>query len=238
MLRINLLPLKAARRAQMGKRQLALMLSIIVVVVALMSLVHIVYVRQDTTDLSRKLSAVKDEIRSIKARTGDTDKYRRRKKRYNRRKKAFTQVLGGCYCRCGSDKNMTSCNRRCSGNERMQRFCPGPVLVMREMSRILSERHGPTLKTRLDPSRKSEYFNPNWDPTSLLVTKLEEQDRRMIITGQAKVTGDVAEFEKRLKHSMYFEDVRVEKTRLAASLAKEKEKVSYYEFEINAAALY
>ena len=235
MLKINLLPIKAARRAQIGKRQLLLFVGIVTVFGLLLALVHIKYVRQDTTELNRRLQALRDETRSIKARTGNLGKYERRRKKYKRRRKAFRQVLRGCYCRCSGDKKLKKCTGKCPPAKRLKRYCPGPVLAMRELSRVLSERWGPTLKRKLKESRRSEYYNPNWDPTSLWITGWEEHDRSVKILGNSKAAGDADEFRKRLKVSRYFADVRLEKTSQASDT---KDKVSYYKFEITARVLY
>ena len=235
MLKINLLPIKAARRAQIGKRQLLLFVAIVVVFAAILTLVHVKYVRQDTTELSRRLQALKDETRSIKARTGDVSKYKRRRKKYKRRRKAFRQVLGGCYCRCTGEKKLIKCTQKCPQTKQMKRYCPGPVLVMRELSRILSERWGPTLKRKLKESRRSDYYNPNWDPTALWVTGFEEQHRAVKIFGRSKAAGDAYEFKKRLDVSRYFANVRLERTTQGPET---KEKMTHYLFEITARALY
>jgi Tfp pilus assembly protein PilN len=235
MLRINLLPVKAARRSQMGKRQILLFFVILIVFIGLLSLMHVKYVKQDTGDLADRLAKLKKQTAQLRAKTGNVSRYKRLRRKYRKRRKAYKQVLGGCYCRCSGEKKVRECTSKCGPAQKMLRFCPGPVLVMRELSRVLSERWGPSLKSNLDPSRRAEYYNPNWDPSGLWVERWEEQNGEVIITGGAKANGDVAEFEKRLKASRYFADVSVQKTTLKK--AKE-EKLSHYEFQLSARVRY
>jgi Tfp pilus assembly protein PilN len=235
MLRINLLPVKAARRSQMGKRQLLLFFAIIVVFIGLLGLLHVKYAKQDTGDLGVQLQKLKKQTRDIKAKTGNVNRLKKLKRKYRKRRRAYKQVLGGCYCRCSGEKQAVSCTSKCGPAKKMLRFCPGPVLVMRELARVLSERWGPTLESGLDPSRRSEYYNPNWDPTGLWLKTWEEQGGEVRITGGAKANGDVAEFEKRLKASRYFTDVTVQKTTL---MQESDEKLSHYEFQLSARVLY
>lgn len=235
MLRINLLPVKAARRSQMGKRQLLLFIMSIFVTIGLLALVHVKYVTEDTGNLSQKRDALKKKTIEVQKKTGNVSKYKKLQARYEKRQKAYGQVLSGCYCRCSGEDEAVDCTSKCGSTKKMLRFCPGPVLVMREMSRVLSERWGPTLKPELDSTRRMDYYNPNWDPTSLWISMWQEEEGIVQIIGGAKANGDVAEFEKRLKASKYFADVSVVKTSLVEG---KEDKLSHYKFELTARVSY
>lgn len=86
-----------------------------------------------------------------------------------------------------------------------------PKLVLRELSRILSESWGPTLKKSLAGKEKTTLYNQNWDPSSVWITRLEEKNREVKIEGGAKGSDDVAEFWRRLQVSAYFADAELEK---------------------------
>ena len=235
MIRINLLPVKAARRSQMGKHQLLLFVVIVFATIGVLALIHVKYVKQDTGNLSQQLGELKNKRKKISSKTGNISRYKRLKRKYRKRRKAYSQVLGGCFCRCSGEKKIVDCTSKCDPTKKMLRYCPGPVLVMRELSRVLSERWGPTLKPKLDPSRRMDYYNPNWDPTSLWIRTWQEENGVVQMVGGAKANGDIAEFEKRLKVSKYFADVSVIKTSLVSS---KDDKLNHYQFELTARVKY
>lgn len=235
MLRINLLPIKASRRAQMGKRQILIYLVVMLATVGLVAVIHVQYVEKDTGSVSREIEKVRRQTKVVQAKTGNVAHYRRLRKKYKKRRKAYRKVLAGCFCSCSGDKTAVDCMGRCPATQRLQRICPGPVLWMRELSHILSERWGPTLKPGLDPTRKLDYFDPNWDPTALWIQEWEEQDGHVHMMGGAKANGDVAEFERRLRVSRYFTSVQVNKSELVSDTAR---KMSYYQFDLTAAVVF
>ncbi len=235
MLRINLLPIKASRRAQMGKRQILIYLVVMLVTVGLVALVHVQYVEQDTGALRIEIEKVRRKVKMTQAKTGNVAHYQRLKRKYRKRRKAYRRVLAGCFCSCSGDHSAVSCMGRCPATQRLQRICPGPVLWMRELSHVLSERWGPTLKPGLDPTRKLDYFDPNWDPTGLWIQEWEEKDGQVHIMGGAKANGDVAEFERRLRVSRYFGSVQVNKSEFVSD---QTHKVSYYQFDLTATVVF
>ncbi len=232
MLRINLLPVKAARRVQRGRLHLVIYLGSVVAAVGILIFVHFQFVKKDTSTLVQEIDQVRRQTRATEAKTGDVSHLKHLKRKYLKRKKAFRRVLSGCYCTCGQSKDAVDCMSLCPPTEAMQRTCPGPVLWMRELSHILSERWGPTLKDGLDPTCKVEYYNPNWDPTGLWLKRWTQTEGGIQVVGGARANGDVAEFERRLRVSRYFENVEVERT----SLVEDKDHhIKYYEFELRAA---
>jgi len=235
MIRINLLPIKAARRAQMGRRQLVFFVVSTVAAIGLVTILHLRFVVKDTGDVEAQIAKVRRETKTVVAKTGDVAHYERLKRKYRKRRKAYRRVLAGCYCSCSGDKKLVSCTSRCGATQRMERFCPGPVLVMRELSRTLSEKWGPTLKAGLDPTRRIDYYNPNWDPTGVWVLGWEEKQGQVHIVGGAKANGDVAEFERRLKASRFFASVRVDRSTITEDQTR---KMTYYQFEVTATVAY
>ncbi len=235
MLRINLLPIKASRRAQMGKRQILVYLVVMIVTVGLVALIHVQYVKKDTGSLNQEIEKVRKQVKVVQAKTGNVEHYKKLKRKYRKRRKAYRKVLAGCFCSCSGSTAAVDCTGRCPATQRMQRICPGPVLWMRELSHILSERWGPTLKAGLDPTRRLDYYDPNWDPTGLWLTLWEEQSGQVHMVGGAKANGDVAEFERRLRVSRYFSSVQVNKTEL---IQDNNKKVSFYQFDVTAAVVF
>ncbi len=232
MIRINLLPVKAARRVQRGRLHLGVYVGSVILEVGILAFVHFQFVQKDTSALVQEIDEVRRQTRAVQAKTGDVARLKRLRKKYLKRKKAFRRVLAGCFCTCGQSQGAVDCMSVCPPTEAMQRTCPGPVLWMRELSHILSERWGPTLKEGLDPTRKVEYYNPNWDPTGLWLKRWAQTEGGIQIVGGARANGDVAEFERRLRVSRYFTNVQVERT----SLVEDKDRrIKYYEFELRAA---
>ena len=62
---------------------------------------------------------------------------------------------------------------------------------------------------QLKRDNPTEVHNPNWDPRRLWLTSYEEVDRVVKLGGLARDGEDVSEFERRLKLSDYFYDVKL-----------------------------
>jgi Tfp pilus assembly protein PilN len=110
-----------------------------------------------------------------------------------------------------------------------------PKLVLRELSRILSESWGPTLKKTLAGKEKTTLYNQNWDPSSVWITRFEERGREVKIEGGAKGSDDVAEFWRRLQVSAYFVDAELEKF---TKLQDQKSTQQFLSFSIQARVNY
>lgn len=212
MIRINLLPYKESTLVQWGQRQVLLF-----VVAVLVSGVICVIWAQRLPDPQKKKKALIAQRATYEARTREVkskktcnqSKYKKRIRKANRKYKAIDRLIF---------------SRR------------SPKLVLRELSRILSEAWGPTLKPRLAGKDKRTLFNANWDPTSVWITKFEEKGNQLKLEGGAKAMDDIAEFWRRLQVSAYFRKVDLEKFKKVKKSKDAKE--AYLEFSIIAGVIY
>jgi type IV pilus assembly protein PilN len=98
----------------------------------------------------------------------------------------------------------------------LQNARQGPARVLMELSSILSEGGGPTVKPDvLDTMRRENplaVYNPGWDVRRLWLSKFEEANRKCKISGSGKTNEDVAEFLRRLTLSEIFDKVTLQGT--------------------------
>lgn len=212
MIRINLLPYKEATLVQWGQRQVLLF-----VVALLVSGVICVIWSQRLPDPQKKKKQLIAERARYETRTREvkerkTCKQARMKKRIKKEKRKYRAI----------DRLIFS--RR------------SPKFVLREMSRILSEAWGPTLKANLAGKDKRTLFNANWDPNSVWITKFVEKDNQLKLEGGAKAMDDIAEFWRRLQVSAYFDKVDLERFKKVKKTKDAKE--AYLEFSIVAGVIY
>ena len=185
MIRINLLPVKAAKKREAGQKQ------VLVIVVALLGLVIALLafhtVESGSIDgLRRENNALQAEIDRLKAEVGDIDQLRAQHNALQAQDRVIAKLKAGK---------------------------SGPVWVMRELSQILSAGGQPTIDpqeyeeiVRGDPNAA---YNPTWDPRRLLLTGYGESKGSVKIDAEASDNADVAEFLKRLALSQYFTDVKL-----------------------------
>jgi type IV pilus assembly protein PilN len=188
MIRINLLPVKAAKRREQGQRQL--LIGVVAVTLTLVGIIvfhgtqvaHINDMRDTNAGLQRAIAKLKAEI-------GDYEVIKAQRDELIRQRDAI---------------------------KRLQANRSGPVWLMRELSDILTPNKGPTYNKeqyeeliKRDPN---EGFNPNWDTRRAWIYSYNEQDHNVRIHGGAKSDEDVAEFLKRLKRSAFFSDVNWQQT--------------------------
>jgi Tfp pilus assembly protein PilN len=112
-----------------------------------------------------------------------------------------------------------------------------------EISRILSPGGAPTADAaRVDWLRqhdRSRLWSPTWDTHRVWLTGFEEENRVVKIAGQARDSDDVGELMRRLQLSLYFEDVRLERTQeTSISGGRANSTLAVHSFIINARARY
>jgi type IV pilus assembly protein PilN len=139
MIKINLLPVKAAKRREQGQRQL--LIGVVVFSAALVGIIvfhgtqvaHINELREHNTQLSKDIARLKAEI-------GDYDVIKAQRDELIRQRDAI---------------------------KRLQANRSGPTFMMRELSDILTVGKGPTFnKEQYEETIKrnpNAGFNPNWD---------------------------------------------------------------------------
>ena len=183
MIKINLLPVKAAKRREQGQRQL--LAGIIVFSATLVAIIvfHGTQVSK-TNDMRAHNQQLSRDIARLKAEIGDYDVIKAQRDELIRQRDAI---------------------------KRLQANRSGPVWLMRELSDILTPGKGPTFnKEQYEEQIKrnpNEAFNPNWDTRRVWILNYSEQSHQVTIKGAAKSNEDVAEFLKRLKVSAFFSDV-------------------------------
>lgn len=97
--------------------------------------------------------------------------------------------------------------------QKLQAARTGPTSTLLELAHVLTPGRAPTAdRDKLEQLRRdnpAEAHDPNWDPRRLWLTSYVESDRVVKMTGLARDGDDVSEFERRLKVSEYFTDVKL-----------------------------
>ena len=205
MIKINLLPVKAAKRREQGQKQL--LAGVIILSATLVGIIvfhgtqvaHINELREHNTQLSKDIAKLKAEI-------GDYEVIKAQRDELVRQRDAI---------------------------KRLQANRSGPTYMMRELSDILTPGKGPTFnKEQYEEEIKKNPnagFNPNWDTRRAWLVSYSEQNHNVKIKGGAKSDEDVAEFLKRLKVSAFFSDVYWQQTQPTSDT---KLNVSYVTFDV------
>lgn len=195
MIRINLLPVKAAKKREAGQRQL------LVVVVGLLALVLALFVFHSVEagsldDIRRETGSLQAEIDRLKAEVGDIDQLRAQHNELMAQDRVIAQLRTGQ---------------------------TGPLWVMRELSQILSNGGQPSIDAqayeeivRRDPNAA---YNPTWDPRRLVITGYVETQGSVKIEAEATDNADVAELLKRLALSKYFQGVTLIRSETVSATA-------------------
>ena len=188
MIRINLLPVKAAQRRASGLRQV-LVAGVVLLVSLTAAVATHIWVTQELAKKRAESRHLSDDIAQLKREVGDYDQIRARREELIRQKKAI---------------------------EKLQAARSGPTYLLRELSDILTKGKGPTVNKesyeellRRDPNAG---FNPNWEPKRAWIISYIEKDHAVTIKAGAKSDEDVAEFLKRLKLSAFFSEVYWQQT--------------------------
>jgi type IV pilus assembly protein PilN len=205
MIRINLLPVKAAKRREQGQKQLlfgVIAISATLVTIIVFHGTQVAKINQ-TREYNQGLSR---DIAKLKAEIGDYEVIKAQRDELIRQRDAI---------------------------KRLQANRAGPTYMMRELSDILTPGKGPTFnKEQYEEAIKRDPnagFNPNWDTRRAWLIKYEETNHTVKIRGGAKSDEDVAEFLKRLKVSAFFSDVYWQQTQPEVD---GKLNVSYVTFDV------
>lgn len=122
---------------------------------------------------------------------------------------------------------------------KLQQARSGPTAVLLELSRMLTNGHGPTIDpdvlAQLRRDNPTAAYNPGWDPKRLWLTTFQETDRVVRIQGLARDGDDVSELARRLNLSVYFTELKL----LPASKTTDSEtKVDLIGFQLQAKMRY
>lgn len=183
MLRINLLPIKAARRRESARLQMLVGLGVVLLAVLGMVGIHSTKAA-DLTTLAANKKQIDQTIAKLKQEIGDYDVVQAQRDTLLRQKEAI---------------------------RRLERSRAGPAFFMRELSDILTSGKGPTFDRqqyeetlRRDPHAA---INTSWDPKRVWIISYIEKERQVQMHVGARSDEDVAELLKRLKLSAYFSNV-------------------------------
>lgn len=209
MIRINLLPVKAAKKRATGQRQVILMAALVAVAGLAVTGFHMA----EASDLGRMQQENKDlkeAIAKLKAQTIDYDQVRAQREKLIRQRETIKKLQDGR---------------------------GGPVWAMKELSDILTKDRGPTFDKehyedmlRKDPNAG---YNPSWDPKRVWVASVSFHGGGVHIAAGAKANDDVAEYMKRLELSIFFDNVR-----LSGTQAQGGGSGKWYSFSISAGVNY
>ena len=187
MIRINLLPQKreVRRGPEVDQRWLLVVLGVVVAEIVVIFLVHQVK-RDELTKQVRKNEEVSREIEQIKKTVANHAEVKAQLETLRAREEAITKL---------------------------QQARSGPTAVMLEVSRVLTNGHGPTVDSdvlaQLRRDNPTAVYNPGWDPKRLWLTSFQENDRVVKIEGLSRDADDVSELARRLSLSTYFADVKL-----------------------------
>ena len=214
MIRINLLPVKAAQRRALGQRQLVIGAIGVLLALVVLVLFH--------TIAARNLIVTKSDVQVIRT---DVDKLKR--------------DLGDYDLIVAQRESLL---RQKAAIKKLQDSRSGPAFLMRELSDMLSKDKGPTTsKEQYDELLHKDPnagFNPNWEPKRAWLISYVEKDRTVTLKGGAKSDEDVAEFLKRMKLSAFFEKNSVYWQQTMPQTDTRLNNVTYVTFDVTARVNY
>lgn len=187
MIRINLIPQKRElkRGPEADQRWLLVVLGVVVVEIVALFLLHQVK-REELAKQVRKNAELSSQIEQIKKTVANHADVKAQLETLRAREDAI---------------------------QKLQQARSGPTAVLLELSRVLTQGHGPTVDpdvlAQLRRDNPTAVYNPVWDPKRLWLTSFQETDRVVKIDGLARDGDDVSELARRLNLSMYFADVKL-----------------------------
>jgi len=185
LIRVNLLPQAAERRAAPESSQAWLLLIMGVVVVEIVGMFFFHQTKED------ELDALTSQVQLI---TSQTTKINALVKDHEKIKQALTELRA-----------------REDAIARLQAGRSGPTAVLLELSRVLTTGKGPTVDQAALEKKREENplstYNPSWDSKRVWLLSYGETERSVRLEGIARDGSDVYEFAQRLKLSRYFDAV-------------------------------
>jgi type IV pilus assembly protein PilN len=204
LIRVNLLPQAAERRAAPEASQSWLLLVMGIVVLEIVGMFFFHQTKED------ELAEITDEVQQVAAQITDIQK---RVKDHQKIKDALAELRA-----------------REDAIAQLQAARAGPTAVLLELSRLLTKGKGPTVVPgELEKKREENplaVYNPSWDSKRVWLLNYDEAERSVRLQGLARDGSDVYEFAQRLKLSRYFDEVTLlpgkqePKTKAAVDLVK------------------
>ncbi|MEK6606397.1 MAG: PilN domain-containing protein [Myxococcota bacterium] len=183
MIRINLLPVKAAKKRERAERTLYYMAFVLTAELAVLFFVH-QWQAGDVEVLAQENAVIGQQIEKLKQEVGDFDAVKSERERLIAQRDIIRRLEAGR---------------------------TGPVAVLLELSRILSVGGQPTVDPkeyeRIRAEEPNKVYDPTWDPRRVAISSFAAAaDATTHIDAYAKDNSDVAEFVKRLDISQLFDD--------------------------------
>ncbi len=216
MLKINLLPRSQGRRGAPSTQAASyLLIGVVGTLVALVGALFLFHASQRSDlDAARNANTqLQGQIDAIKSRVSDHQK-----------------VLD----------ELSEIHRREEAIEHLQAARTGPTSMLVEMSNILSPGGHPTADPdRVEHLRSTgqgdQLWSASWDPHRVWLTNFEEENRNVKISGEGRTPDDVGELMRRLNLSLYFQNVRLDRTE---ATTQNDTHLSVQRFTINARVRY
>ncbi len=187
MIRVNLLPHGAERRvaADGGQTWMLVVLGVFVVEVIGLFFFHQTK-EEELAALQAEVSKLQTQVSEINELVKDHARVKKIIEEFEARESAIAKLQGA---------------RK------------GPTSVLLELSRVLTKGKGPTADAaKLDKLKQDNplaVFDAGWDARRVWLTKYDENERTVVLEGNARDGGDVYEFAQRLRLSRYFNDVKL-----------------------------
>jgi Tfp pilus assembly protein PilN len=218
-IKINLLPQKRAKRAQVsegGQREMAIGIASLVGVAAVVFVAFDQPKRSKLHDLRASNDALQGEIAAKNAQLADYPKLKQAADDARERERSINRLLGAKVV---------------------------PANVLHELGEILTFGHLPTMTAEMqartigtgklrDPNRR---FDLAWDPNHVWLTSFTDTGGKFKLEGGAQAENDITQFSKRLQASIYFDDISPSSE---MRVADRDTGTSYYNFTITGKVAY
>ncbi len=216
MIKINLLSQRKARKVDKGQQ--TLLIGVAAVAAACLAVYFVVH-----RPLTEEVADAQRTNRDIKAKNKAKEKLLR----------------GGPQGRPPSavalKANIKELEARRASIVKLDRARSVPADMLFELSKILTQRKGPTMGDRTSGRRDiQDKLKDEWDPKSVWIIRFSEKQGKFRLIGGASADNDITSLQHRLQASAYFEDV----VPLQASQVTSKDNTTYYKFTIAGKVVY
>ncbi len=218
MIKVNLLPQKRAKRAQVsegGQREMAIGIASLVGLAAITFFAFDQPKRSKLNDLRASNQALQSEIAAKNAQVVDYPKLKLAADDARERERSISRLLAAKVV---------------------------PANVLHELGEILTFGHLPMMTAEMtartgngklsDPNRK---FDLAWDPNHVWLTSFTDTGGKFKLEGGAQAENDITQLSKRLQASVYFDDISPS---MEQRVADRETGTAYYNFTITGKVAY
>ena len=218
MIKVNLLPQKRAKRAQVsegGQREMAIGIAALVGLAAVTFFAFDQPKRSKLNDLRAANQALQSEIAAKNAQLADYPKLKLAADDARERERSISRLLAAKVV---------------------------PANVLHELGEILTFGHLPRMTAEMtvrtgngklsDPNRR---FDLAWDPNHVWLTSFTDTGGKFRLEGGAQAENDITQLSKRLQASVYFDDISPS---MEQRVADKETGTAYYNFTITGKVAY